>query len=238
MTEYVGAPYPDSVSRRQLNPGPAIFSSSTPSSIVTDTKKSSSVYKSTPTMPWRVIGSVVIGAVLVVIAWMVIRRYQNRKKPVKEDLYTHNQSGMSAQSQPSASMDLPMSQWSNNTDEIGQGCRHTWLPGRHHRATWRTVNDMINYPRSYPFMLMVYADWCGACKRAMPAYNMAGEQAKGSLFFSIEASEIPKDAQLEHTWMEQVTGYPTFFIFRQNKPVPSIYKGERTPEAFIRAVEA
>lgn len=110
-------------------------------------------------------------------------------------------------------------------------------PGRIYHTDWDGVLENTQKADT-AFMLMVHADWCGACKRAMPAYVQAAERSDKTVFLAIEESLIPDDASTRFEWMANIRGYPTFLYFKQrSSDPPVVYSGPRTPEAFLSYVE-
>lgn len=65
-----------------------------------------------------------------------------------------------------------------------------------------------------PCIIVIYADWCGHCQRAVPDWI---ELAKSADVYAIESEKYSGD---------DVSGYPTIKIVKNGKV--SDYKGERT----------
>lgn len=77
-----------------------------------------------------------------------------------------------------------------------------------------------------PAMVMMYADWCKACKQVMPAYQAAA--AKSSIpFLALEEKQIPPEDR------SGLQGYPTIGAYMNGKEF-IVYNGKRTPDDFLQ----
>jgi thiol-disulfide isomerase/thioredoxin len=115
--------------------------------------------------------------------------------------------------------------------------------------TWSSLEaKFLGGAPGTPRMLMVFAPWCGACRRAMPAYiqaaNLGAKTTPRALFYRIDGSDMPKDAETRWPWFKSMTGFPSFFTLRATSSAaqehastrPVQYRGGRSPEDFVRAL--
>lgn len=85
-----------------------------------------------------------------------------------------------------------------------------------------------------PMFLVVYADWCGHCKRFMPEYNKLKnkyDEINGVKLYAIN-SEDPKSQELVQKL--NISGFPTMRMYPKglNENYED-YDGDRTAEAII-----
>lgn len=73
-------------------------------------------------------------------------------------------------------------------------------------------------------MLVIYAQWCGHCKKAAPEINKLAEKSKAKIFV-IESEDYKGD---------KASGYPTIYIVKNSKS--SKYEGLRDVESMSNAL--
>eukprot|EP00965_Chrysotila_dentata_P259279 6213505-Pleurochrysis_carterae.AAC.1 len=82
-----------------------------------------------------------------------------------------------------------------------------------------------------PVTIMYYADFCGHCKLAKPAFDQAAENSNAEMYVC-EADPNRQDAILTVTELHemQVHGFPSVIKYDGDKAIS--YKGERTSESY------
>lgn len=84
------------------------------------------------------------------------------------------------------------------------------------------------------WMVEFYAPWCGHCQRLQPTYKEAATKAK-NLGFRLGAVDCTQERSLCERY--SIRGYPTLKIFAQNKNQPSEFRGPRTVDAILSAIQ-
>ena len=99
-----------------------------------------------------------------------------------------------------------------------------WKGGKVKRVhTTEEVTDLLK--SEGPAMIIVYADWCGHCQDAEPAWKELSNKVDGkATVYAIESSE----------YTGEVNGYPTIKIVKGGKTAD--YSGERTASDMEKAL--
>jgi len=208
--------------------------------------------------PWMIVIGVLVGVLVLAIIYVLLRR--KGRPPTKGNSDPHgrgnaslskdNYGSINQYGQNVAGATLVSSSANNNIEATASTTTtaapparkkridQVGAPGRIYHVDWSSVEQQLHSTDPTPFILMVHADWCSACKTAMPAYVEAASRAKRSIFMAVEDSHIPQTANDQYEWMANIKGYPTFFLFNTpDRTKPTIYTGSRTPEAFVSAIE-
>ncbi|CAD8045859.1 unnamed protein product [Paramecium sonneborni] len=80
-----------------------------------------------------------------------------------------------------------------------------------------------------PFLMMLYAPWCGHCKSLIPVLDQLADEVQHK-FVAIDCVANP-DAKKRFG----VRGYPTLFYVKDNKT--HRFQGQRTPELIINFIQ-
>lgn len=107
----------------------------------------------------------------------------------------------------------------------------------------KVINDNVfinpQVMNGNPGIVLVYAHWCGHCKRFMPIYqNMAAQlnQAGDSFVcLAIESDELKKDNGVISKSLN-IEGFPTIFWVDQKGKVLGQYKGDRDANSILTQV--
>jgi len=247
MTEFVSAPFPSAATRRRLAAVTSPTSTlqqvqpiSSAEIVEATTHGGNKTFGKSYALPrWVMLIAVAVAGVA--ITYIIMRLLQQRRRPHQQG-DSQSKDGLGQTQQQLAPALYPQQQHTATSSSAlpaattSTATSSALAGGKVQNVDWDTVVNKVNH-HDDSFMLMIHADWCGACKRAMPAYVQAAEQAKRSSFLAVEQSHIPENASTDFEWMSHVRGYPTFFVFRNDAHNPVEYTGTRTPEAFIAALE-
>lgn len=81
-------------------------------------------------------------------------------------------------------------------------------------------------------MVIIKADWCGYCQRALPELNKVSNlTGSGYPIFKIDAD---KNKNLVNSM--GVQGYPTIFFINKSGTVAEKYNGDRTRDAILAEI--
>lgn len=93
----------------------------------------------------------------------------------------------------------------------------------------------IKTSRKVPGMLLIFADWCGHCKRFLPTFNeIADRIGKDFICSSIESADLDGADQLVSAL--NFRGYPTICFFDQNGKITQQYDGLRDTQSMLNAI--
>lgn len=95
------------------------------------------------------------------------------------------------------------------------------------------INKKIT--KGNPGLLLIYANWCGHCKRFKPTYNELCQQM-GSKFpcVSIEDEQLNNNSKLVSKLNFQ--GYPTIKFFDQHGKLLGDYNGDRNKSSLLNHI--
>ena len=86
-------------------------------------------------------------------------------------------------------------------------------------------------------LVLVYADWCGACKSFKPVWDAMGPTVTiGGQTVVLEAINVDTQKEQLAPYSSQVTGYPSLFYAANGSVVK--YSGNRSPadlQAFLQS---
>ena len=86
-------------------------------------------------------------------------------------------------------------------------------------------------------LVLIYADWCGHCKKIKPTWDKVSEKVNKEdelKMVKINCGEgTPEQKQLMSKY--DVDGYPTILIVDNGKATP--YEGDRTEDALLKQVQ-
>eukprot|EP00917_Polyrhabdina_sp_WS-2016_P013023 GHVP01028663.1.p1 GENE.GHVP01028663.1~~GHVP01028663.1.p1 ORF type:complete len:570 (+),score=82.17 GHVP01028663.1:865-2574(+) len=92
-----------------------------------------------------------------------------------------------------------------------------------------TFKDMVTLNSKVETFVVLFAPWCGHCRRMEPALNALGRYAA-----AIPTLQIAKiDATRNEIPNVHINGYPTIMFYGQNKSSPISYNGDRTADAMF-----
>lgn len=84
-------------------------------------------------------------------------------------------------------------------------------------------------------LVLLYADWCGHCKKIEPEWSDASSKSNGRMLQrNVGAKDVSKETADENKEIMDkfnVDGFPTILVFQNGKVVP--YEGSRTADAFL-----
>ncbi|CAK78846.1 unnamed protein product (macronuclear) [Paramecium tetraurelia] len=83
--------------------------------------------------------------------------------------------------------------------------------------------------KSEPFLMMLYAPWCGHCKHLIPVLDQLADQVDYK-FIAVDCVANP-DAKKRFG----IKGYPTLLYVKDNKTHK--FQGQRTPELIIKFIQ-
>lgn len=87
-------------------------------------------------------------------------------------------------------------------------------------------------------LVLIYADWCGHCKKIKPTWDKVSEQVNKEdelKMVKINCGEgTPEQKKLMSKY--DVDGYPTILIIDNGKATP--YDGDRTEDALLKTVKS
>jgi thiol-disulfide isomerase/thioredoxin len=93
----------------------------------------------------------------------------------------------------------------------------------------KMLDNFIHHPdtnEDKPAMVLWYADWCGHCKQALPAFIEASKKDQsGSRWYAMESEHV------DDGWGSwEIKGFPTVRKWKHGKWTP--YEGPRTADAY------
>jgi thiol-disulfide isomerase/thioredoxin len=96
----------------------------------------------------------------------------------------------------------------------------------------------INTPllNNKPFMLLVWANYCGYCHQFMPDYKSLSLQTTRFNFFAIEAKELDKKKEIGKTL--NINGYPTILFGNTKGLIAEDYQGNRDITSLVKKIKA
>jgi thiol-disulfide isomerase/thioredoxin len=74
------------------------------------------------------------------------------------------------------------------------------------------------------YVVMYYADWCGYCRQALPAFLEASRITGDALMYAVESRNIPKG--------HPVGSFPTVIRYHTDGRTREVHKGPRTPAGY------
>jgi len=85
-------------------------------------------------------------------------------------------------------------------------------------------------------IVLLYADWCGFCKKIHPDWTDAAKQSNGKMIQrnvgnKEPASKAEEDENKAIMDKYKVDGFPTILVFQNGQSIP--YKGANTVDAFL-----
>lgn len=84
------------------------------------------------------------------------------------------------------------------------------------------------------WMVQFYAPWCGHCQKLAPDYKKLGELYKGIV--SIAAVDATSTSGKRIASNYQVQGFPSLYIFANDKKKPTKYEGGRDMQSMVQAL--
>ncbi len=90
--------------------------------------------------------------------------------------------------------------------------------------------QLLNSPTHDFVFVDFYADWCGPCKMIAPRLDAMSLEYKNTFFVKVNVDELEDLSQRYN-----VTGMPTFLLFRRGDPVPISLPVVGANETKIRA---
>jgi thiol-disulfide isomerase/thioredoxin len=87
-----------------------------------------------------------------------------------------------------------------------------------------------------PALVLFHANWCGACKHAMPSWEQARDTLQKTASGQIEVISIEQTANPEATQANDIKGFPTIRFYPHGFGQPQTfaeYNGNRTVESLL-----
>jgi len=83
-----------------------------------------------------------------------------------------------------------------------------------------------------------YADWCRFSGMLAPIWSDAADRVTDKLGDRVIVGKVDCDSQADLAARFHITKYPTLRLLRNGHPAKKEYRGERSPDAFVRFLEA
>lgn len=100
-----------------------------------------------------------------------------------------------------------------------------------------TLQSIVFTP-DHDVMLLVYAPWCGHCKKLDPEYlKLAKKIRKDELTDLLTIAKIDGTSNDSPVETMDWTGFPTIFYVKENTTAPVTYEGERTAKALWKFIK-
>ncbi|CAO1409516.1 unnamed protein product [Diamesa hyperborea] len=90
------------------------------------------------------------------------------------------------------------------------------------------------FKKENKFMLMIYTNWCGYCKKIKPEYSLTATEAKGKHVFAAVDLEKPENSPIRKKY--NITGFPTLLYF-ENSKVKYTFEGDNTKDSMIKFMD-
>lgn len=84
------------------------------------------------------------------------------------------------------------------------------------------------------WMVQFYAPWCGHCQKLVPEYKKLGEMYKGIVSVAAVDATSTSGKRIASTY--QVQGFPSLYIFGNDKKKPTKYEGGRDTQSMAQAL--
>lgn len=99
----------------------------------------------------------------------------------------------------------------------------------------KTFNELVFRP-STDVLLMIYAPWCGHCKKLEPTFDKLAEKLKP---YQDKVVIAKMDGTANEATSENFswTGFPTIFFVKAGETIPMQYEGSRELSDFIQYLE-
>lgn len=84
-------------------------------------------------------------------------------------------------------------------------------------------------------MVLFYADWCGHCTKIKPEWDECAKKANKETKRMVKV-DVGGKTKEQQALVEKygIDGFPTILIFQNGTPEP--YQGERSADAFLKAI--